>query len=120
MTGLAASSHPNPPSDIYRTGACRDRDDFPDLPTAEAKLLCNGDPRHAEPVVCPARDVCRQFALDNPQATQIGVWGGLSPAERVAEWNRLHPRARCGSCGRPLPRRPHKSGICKPCRGGAP
>lgn len=31
---------------------------------------------------CPVRDECLAYALDNPELTVDGIWGGLTPRER--------------------------------------
>ena len=31
---------------------------------------------------CPESVACREWALDHPSLTEIGVWGGLTPKDR--------------------------------------
>ncbi|QGJ92058.1 WhiB family transcription factor [Gordonia phage Keelan] len=45
-----------------------------------AKLICGR---------CPVRQQCRAFAIDNPELTQYGIWGGTTPAERRKIWGTL-------------------------------
>lgn len=41
--------------------------------TREAKKVCRS---------CEVRTECLEYALGNPDLTQFGIWGGLSPQER--------------------------------------
>lgn len=45
----------------------------------EAKAICNGT---FDGIECPLREACLEFALDNNE--RYGVWGGLTPGERLA------------------------------------
>jgi WhiB family transcriptional regulator, redox-sensing transcriptional regulator len=71
--------------DWYEQAACRDLDpdrfDYdpetdPPAKAEAAKGVCAG---------CPVRDACLDFALERPAAEDTtGVYGGLTPAERLA------------------------------------
>lgn len=85
-------------------------DERPDSPgVAQAVALCSG---------CAVRDACLAWALDNPEHSAAGVWGGFTTAQRDAllrnrpRWVVVpdqppvvsagpsgRPRARCGECG---------------------
>lgn len=63
-------------------GLCRNEDPtwwFPDnysnrTPQVKAaKNVCRS---------CPVQAACRTYALDNPDQTRDGIWGGLTPRER--------------------------------------
>ncbi|RKS10004.1 transcription factor WhiB [Nocardiopsis sp. Huas11] len=42
---------------------------------------------------CPVRTDCRDFALEHPPTSQVGIWGGLTADERIRE-RRRQMRAR--------------------------
>lgn len=85
MTGQALALFADAPAELYREGACRDNRDtelFTDGRRLEqAKRICNGlEVANIPP--CPVRDLCRQWAIEHPNKTVVGVWGGLAPSQR--------------------------------------
>jgi hypothetical protein len=131
-TRYDAPETPRPP-DWRALGACRQHDE-PDLWFAsgssadgiEARSICGG---------CPVVQACGQWALDNREP--VGVWGGMTEAERrtilrrrgirlldTQEPKPAKPRPKRKSpepavCGTDSGYRKHvreKTKICDPCR----
>lgn len=50
--------------------------------TEEARDICND---------CPVRRECLKFAIQNPDLTEYGIWGGLTPSE-IKRLRRLYKR----------------------------
>ena len=50
--------------------------------TEEARDVCN---------TCPVRRKCLNFAIQNPELTEYGIWGGLTPSE-LKRLRRLYKR----------------------------
>lgn len=44
---------------------------------------------------CPVRSQCREFALNHPQMSKHGYWGGMTESERESE--RRNAKRRVGS-----------------------
>ncbi|MBA2365829.1 MAG: WhiB family transcriptional regulator [Actinobacteria bacterium] len=65
---------------------------------------------------CRARAECLAFALENPDATEFGVWGGTSPRERqalVKEQNGGAPKRKPPLCSMGCGGRAIAQGLCR-------
>jgi hypothetical protein len=136
MITYDASAPASPRKADWRDDALCRTEDPEDFFPVGASPAAKAAERHAKTVCfrCPALQACGQWALDNREP--VGVWGGMSEAERRAILRRRGVRladveeepeppktapkkqepAKCGTRGGYQKHLREKTVICDPCR----